>query len=297
MLSVALLLSLAVSPLWAAPGWKFDYLGTAQGNHEIKGRCQLSGDKLSCDLTEVHAAPMESLEESGELGRVLFELSKERQAKAKQKSFELLTLESVPREELREFWVKQEVERLKRLPASLDTERERECFVDPRDRYKFRGAYNETYDAFLEKAKKIQTKVCSADSGEAFARARMELWNLENATCELRYYRYSLMLEKKGDRWVSDKFPDGIFPTQFCFPKIETEIRCAEKDGCEITRVYHGLPGGSAFSRYQKDCARDLKPLEHHFSARHGHPRAKACEFLLDRERAAECCAFASSRK
>jgi hypothetical protein len=273
---------------------QFDYLASDTGKAELRGKCQPAGDKLSCELTEVWAVPLSSDEEDQELRRIFFRYQTEKE-KERAKNFKLKVprdMEDVPREAMRDFWIRTFKEDYKDNPDDLAALKTEECRRDPRDFYQFRAAYNETFDAFVDAAKAVQKKLCEAKDAAAFAKARTDRWALVRSTCELRYGHYILGFQEKEGKWRHEGETKGAHPHPHCFPRMRTVMDCPEAKRCRVERVYEADKEEWRFRFGADKCPGDPSPASIAFSASLPRSRAKECKFLLDRERAAQCCAF-----
>jgi len=271
----------------------FDYIGNGRGDAEIRAKCKAAADrKLSCHLTEVWASPMQSHEEDSVLRQSFNRLDIKKRIKKSNKGMEILDFERFSREELIQIWKEDFTARVKDGTADLAALKAEECRRDPRDYYEFRAAYNETFDAFNERAKEIQAKLCRADGANRFTDAMLERWELVRSTCELSYGTYEMSFNKQDAVWVHEGGTKGSHPDLRCYLRMHTELSCPEGKGCRLTRTYQ--PDPTEWNRRFGigRCQGEPAALEIEFSPDRGRSRPKACKYLLDRLRASECCAF-----
>lgn len=279
------------------PVCTFDYLPTVSGEAELRGECRKNENEIACTLTEVRAFPIFSVTELGALNSA--RMSYDLQYPKPKNDFD-----SLSRSERLQEWKKSFINKAeKNSPDFFAREKTIECEKEPRDYYQFRGAYNETYDTFLNKANVIHSKMCGAKAPIDFADAKIERWNLEKSTCELEYaeYKETFTLQKNG-KWVSEDTPKG--PERFakCFQEMRTELQI-NGSSCSFTRVYkkNATKEENSIDITRKFTSRFISPLiktcdypEKKEAVFVAGPRKlpKPCEFVLDRERAAYCCAY-----
>ncbi len=272
----------------------FDYMGTGRGDAEIRGKCKKLEGKLSCEITEVWAAPMASGEESNDLRRAFnnFNSPWSKQSLSPKRRGRPIEFEEVPRDELVEFWKEDFLKRAEDGLENIPALKEAECQRDPRDYYEFRAAYNETFDAFNEKAKEVQAKLCAADGAKGFAKAKVARWDLVRSTCELRYATYEMVFKKGDVNWVNEGATRGSHPNLGCYLRMRTELSCSEEKGCRLTRSYQ--PDPTEWNRRFGigRCQGEPAALELSFDPSKGQSRPQSCKYMLDRLRASECCAF-----
>lgn len=302
----------AVGSIAAPPGGpQFDYLGSERGEAQIRGRCQKTKDEgLQCHFLEVRPVPVERFDEKLELDVVFPLWRQEKLESLRKKGIFFLDRSDVTLEELRPYYVREMSKSIDQYPDRLIVLRDKACREDPRDYYRLRGAYNETFDEFLGRAKEIQDQLCKAADAEAYAKAHMARWDVDKQTCELKYAEYVEEFRRDGDTWKSEGSPRG--PGEFvnCFFKMRSKLECRPGKGCRLEREYLRQPEtsprpiakiGSSFNfkrdpaglpTYPEDCA--LLPTRYTLAFEPGLARARppACRFLLDRERAMYCCAY-----
>ena len=278
----------------------FDYLGTSDGSALIRGKCEplKNSQSILCNLVE--AKPLNP------------ELSEEELKSLEEAYFhdfrKWKSLKKAPTaNELRELWEKQLLEDLKKDGKRFGDLKTAACKDEARDFFKIRGAYNETYDAFLEKAKKIQHTLCQATSPDIFVKAKLARWDLAKSICEIQYDEYlQSLIKRRPNVWVSNQQLKTLWSD--CYELLETELDCSQGNQCAVTRAYqkrkpasekmkHMLDMGlwnprDAFNRDKSDCSSMPDKLVQHFKKAERRTKPKNCEYILDRQRASHCCAY-----
>lgn len=271
---------------------QFDYMGTGNGEAEIKAVCQTPKGKseaLLCEFTEVRALPLEAGDEEATLASASLDYrAQQLKQKPQVPPVSWTEFSDLPLKQRREIWAESFLAKLKRDPDPLTQLKQEECRKEPRDYYQFRGAYNETFDAFLAQTKQIGQRLCLAKDGEAFAKAMQERWDLVRSTCELHYDRYQLWMYQVAGLWTHEAKPEGESRFIRCFSKMRTEMKCEENRRCQISRGYTPEPSPKAIFH----CPKDPKPVALNFSPSLPRRLPSSCKYVLDRERSSQCCAY-----
>lgn len=292
-----LLLALSRVAIAASNEIKFDYLGALNGEAQIKATCSVTKDrKLNCQFTEVRTFPLdEDMRERVAVHSALapYQKEKDKTRTALQRIQRIDPLD-YDEAELKAFWRVWYAEQLKKDPDQLERLKKKECTRDPRDYFELRGAYNETYDDFLDEAKAIQDRLCKAKGPKDYIAALEKRWELNHVTCQLDYSEYSLTLDLVSEnRWAVSGATEGAHLLTQCFQKMKTSLECPPNKDCRLTREYSQriVKEKSKFRPSQPDRCPDFSDrldLSSDLKSR----RPIACKFFLDRLRASHCCAF-----
>lgn len=280
---------------------QFDYLGTSDGSALIRGKCEplKNSQSILCNLIEVKPlTPEHSEEELKSLEEAYFHDLKK-----------WLSLKKAPTaNELRKVWERQLLENLKKDGQRFGELKTAACKEEARDFFKIRGAYNETYDAFLEKAKRIQNTLCQATSPDAFIKAKLARWDLATSICEIEYDEYhQSFIKRRPNVWISNQKLKTLWSN--CYELLETEIDCSKSSQCAVYRTHQKrkpankemkhLPDivwlvnpRAAFNRDKSNCSSVPDKLVQHFEKAARRTKPKDCEYILDRQRASHCCAY-----